>query len=63
MRSILLLIYVLLFPVISYAQPSIAFDAETKDYGRVTAGNPIEHVFEVRNGGDKELVIDKLVPS
>jgi hypothetical protein len=54
---------VLLFPVISYAQPSIVFDAETKDSGKMTAGDPIEQVFEVRNAGDKELIIEKLVPS
>ena len=63
MRTVLIAVCVLLFPVISYAQPSIAFDAETKYYGKVTAGEPIEQVFEVRNAGDKDLIIEKLVPS
>jgi hypothetical protein len=63
MRSLVILFCVLLFPVISYAQPMIVFDAETKDYGKVTAGELIEQVFDVRNAGDQELIIEKLVPS
>ncbi len=63
MRKIVLLAFLLLFPAISHAQPSIAFDAETHDFGTVTAGETIEHVFQVRNAGDKELIIEKLVPS
>jgi hypothetical protein len=63
MRKIVLLVFLLLFPAISHAQPSIAFDAETHDFGTVTAGETIEHVFQVRNAGDKELIIEKLVPS
>jgi hypothetical protein len=63
MRKIVLIAFLLLFPAISHAQPSIAFDAETHDFGTVTAGETIEHVFQVRNAGDKELIIEKLVPS
>jgi hypothetical protein len=63
MRKIMLLVFLLLFPAISYAQPSVAFDAETYDFGLVTAGETIEHVFQVRNAGDKELIIEKLIPS
>jgi hypothetical protein len=63
MRKIVLLVFLLLFPAISHAQPSIAFDAETHDFGTVTAGETIGHVFQVRNAGDKELIIEKLVPS
>jgi len=62
-KIVLLLAFLLLFPAISQAQPSIAFDAETHDFGTVTAGETIEHVFQVRNAGDKELIIEKLVPS
>jgi len=63
MRKIMLLTFLLLFPAISYAQPSLAFDAETHNFGTVTAGETIEHVSQVRNAGDKELIIEKLVPS
>lgn len=63
MRIILILLCVILFPAILHAQPSIVFDAETKDYGIVTAGNLIEQVFEARNTGDEELIIEKLIPS
>jgi hypothetical protein len=63
MRKILLLICMLLLPAILYAQPSIEFDGEKKDVGTVKAGDPIQHEFMVKNTGDKELIIDKLVPS
>ena len=63
MRKIVLLAFLLFSPAISHAQPSIAFDAETHDFRTVTAGETIEHVFQVRNAGDKELIIEKLVPS
>lgn len=63
MRKFLILVCVLLFPAILYAQPSIVFDVEAKDHGKVKAGEPIEQVFEFKNAGDKELTIEKLVPS
>ena len=63
MKKVILLAILLLFPAISYAQPSIAFDAENYDFGAVTRGDSIEHTFEFTNSGDKELVIEKLVPS
>jgi len=63
MRTIILLVFLVLLPAFVSAQPVITFDAETKDVGTVKAGDPVEHVFEVRNSGDKELVIERLVPS
>jgi uncharacterized protein DUF1573 len=63
MKKIVLLVIFILFPAISYAQPSIAFDAENYDFGTVSQGDLIEHTFELTNSGDKELVIEKLVPS
>ena len=63
MSKFLILICVLFLPAILYAQPSIVFDVEAKDYGKVKAGEPIEQVFQLKNAGDKELTIEKLVPS
>ena len=59
----LLIFFMLLVPAVSYAVPSITFDAEIKHFDAVTAGEIIEHVFEVRNTGDSDLIIEKLVPS
>ncbi len=56
----LIIILVLIFPVLAYAQPSIVFDAETYDFGVVKGSEPLKHTFEVRNNGTEELVINKL---
>jgi hypothetical protein len=53
----------LLFPAISLAQPSIAFDEEIHDFGTLQNGVVLEHEFVFVNNGDAELVIEKLVPS
>jgi hypothetical protein len=63
MKKIFLLVFLLLFPVISYAQPSIQFEEESYDFGEVEAGEAVEHIFEFTNTGNEELVIEKLVPS
>jgi hypothetical protein len=62
-RKIVLLTFLLAFPVIAYAQPSISFDSQSYDFGQIPQGKAIEHTFEVSNAGDAELVIQKLVPS
>jgi Protein of unknown function (DUF1573) len=54
---------VLFFPALSYAQPSIAFDAEEHDFGTVAPVDAIEHVFEFSNTGDQDLIIQKLSSS
>ena len=51
---------ILLLPVISCAQPSIAFDSEEHDFGTVAPVDTIEHVFEFTNTGDQDLLIEKL---
>jgi len=51
---------ILLLPVISYAQSSIAFDSEEHDFGTVAPVDTIEHVFEFTNAGDQDLLIEKL---
>jgi hypothetical protein len=63
MRKIVFLIFLLVFPVIAYAQTSISFDSESYDFGTIPPGKAIEHTFEVSNAGNAELVIQKLIPS
>jgi hypothetical protein len=63
MRKMVLLIFLLAFPVMAYAQPSISFDSQSYDFGQIPQGKSIEHTFEVSNEGNAELVIQKLVPS
>ena len=52
-----------MLPAIASAQPSISFDSDNYDFGTVEQGKSLEHIFEVSNGGDAELIIQKLVPS
>ncbi len=53
----------LLFPTLSFAQPSIVFTEENYDGGTVIQGKKIEHAFVFKNEGNEELVIEKLDPS
>ena len=55
--------FLLLFPAVSFAQPSIVFTEENHDLGTVNQGEKIEHNFIFKNEGNEELVIERLVPS
>lgn len=61
MKKIFILAILLLYPVISYSQPSIVFDEEIYDFGKITPGHEIEHTFEFKNAGDQDLRIEKLL--
>jgi hypothetical protein len=63
MRKIFFLIFLLVFPLISYAQPAISFDSQSYDFGEVSQGKSVEHTFQVSNEGDTELIIQKIVPT
>jgi hypothetical protein len=63
MKKMGLLLMFLLLPVVCCAQPSISFDNENYDFGTISGVDSLEHTFEFRNSGDKELIIEKLVPS
>jgi hypothetical protein len=63
MKKALLLAVFLLFPVIAYAQPAIVFNGENFNFGNLPQGDSIQHTFEFTNAGDKELTIERLVPS
>ena len=43
--------------------PVIAFDGIAKDFGTVTEGQSLKHVFTFKNKGDATLEILKVEPS
>jgi len=59
----LLIVLVILFPVLVYAEPSIRFDSELKDFGTVRQGDLLEFAFEFTNTGTEELLIKRLTAS
>ncbi len=64
MKKILLSLLILLWASVSYAQPVIYFEKLEDDLGTITQKEDrVEHYFEFENRGDKDLVIEKLVPS
>jgi len=62
MKKILIVMFLLLLPAVSFSQPSIVFNAETYDFGTVTQTDKIEHAFDFKNNGNEELVIERLQP-
>jgi hypothetical protein len=38
-------------------------DKPQHDFGTITQADKAEHVFEIENRGDSDLVIEKLAPS
>lgn len=58
-----LVILLLLFPALAFAQPSLEFINISHDGGVVKEGTALQHVFEFKNSGDMELIINRLVPS
>jgi hypothetical protein len=56
----IMILLLLLFPTVALAQPEILFDAETRDFGVVNGDKPLQHTFEVTNGGTEDLIIKKL---
>lgn len=63
MRKTFLLMFLLIFPAVSFAQPSIMFNTESYDFGTITQGDKIEHAFDFKNNGKEDLVIERLAPS
>jgi hypothetical protein len=63
MKKIFLLVFLFLFPAVSYAQPSIVFDTENHDSGTIAKCDTIEQTFDFTNTGNEDLVIEKLITS
>ncbi len=45
------------------AGPKIEVTELRHDFGKVVQGTKVEHVFEIRNAGSQQLVIEKVQPS
>jgi len=60
LTRILIFAVVVLIPATALAQPQIAFDGETYDFGIVAANSVLEHVFELRNSGSEDLIIRRI---
>ena len=59
----LVLIAGILFLPAQDKRPSIVFDGPTKDFGKVTEGETLKHVFKFTNKGEAVLDILKVEPS
>jgi len=62
-KTLLTAVFFLCVAATSYASPSLRIDKPQHDFGTVTQEDKVEHVFDVENNGDSDLVIEKLVPS
>lgn len=58
-----LIISVILFPGLVYAEPSIRFESELHDFRTVKQGDILEFAFEFTNIGTEELLIERLTAS
>jgi Protein of unknown function (DUF1573) len=63
MRKIFLFVFLFIFPAVSYSQPSITFDAEDHDFGTIVQGDTLEHVFNFKNTGNEDLIVEKVSAS
>jgi hypothetical protein len=61
MKKSFFIFLLLLFPALSFAQPSISIDSETHDFGKVSGDGELSHVFRMMNSGDQVLTIEKVV--
>lgn len=53
-----------LFPLCAQDKaPVIVFESQTKDFGKVTEGEALKHVFRFTNKGNATLDIVKVEPS
>jgi hypothetical protein len=63
MKKIFLILFLLIFPSIAFAQPSIEFKTDSYDFGTVPPGDNIEHTFDFKNSGNEDLEIKRLSSS
>ena len=45
-----------------YKGPRVLFDQLTYNVGKVVQGTQVEHVFDIRNVGQEDLVIERIQP-
>lgn len=58
----IVIILVMCFPALAYANPVITFESETHNFGHVTHGESLEYSFDFTNEGTEELVIQRISP-
>jgi Protein of unknown function (DUF1573) len=63
MKNFFVLVFLLLFPAISFAQPAITFDKEQQDFGTISKSDALHYTFEFVNSGSEDLNISRVVPS
>ncbi|MBF0560224.1 MAG: DUF1573 domain-containing protein [Nitrospirae bacterium] len=56
----ILLIFVVLFPALAWAEPVINFQTERHDFGNVMQGSLLEFTFEFSNIGTEDLILGKV---
>ncbi len=49
-----------LFPTFAWAEPSLEFQAEKHDFGKVVQGEQLEYTFEFTNRGTDDLIIEQV---
>jgi uncharacterized protein (DUF58 family) len=59
----LIVLFILFFPAVSFAQPVIDFDLEIYAAGATTQGDVVEHTFKFTNKGNEDLLIEKVTSS
>ena len=62
-KIILTAFVLLLFPAFAVAQPAVHFAELNFDFGTVGLDDKAEHLFELTNTGDQDLVIEKVTAS
>ena len=63
MKKTFVLLFIVAFPLIAFAQPDIMFEKETHDFGTVAQGELLEYTFSFTNKGTENLLIEKVAPS
>ncbi len=58
----IVIILLLCFPVLAFANPVITFESETHNFGHVGQGEWLEYSFDFTNVGTDELVIQRISP-
>jgi len=63
MKKLFVMVFLLFFPALSFAQPAITFDKEQQDFGTVSKSDSLHYTFEFTNSGSEDLTISKITPS
>ncbi len=62
-KTYFLTLFLILAASSAYASPVLHIDKPQFDFGTISQDDKAEHVFEIENRGDGELIIEKLTPS